>query len=116
MKTLKKELNFFLKPGVLSLLFILSLAVLLGAQETAQPPAENKAAQADEKKKKEVSEFEEKRDTILYGIGDDILELIKRLKADEDDRFDADLQKVFAETKIPAIREAFICLLCRKKE
>ena len=70
MKTLKKEVNFFLKPGVLSLLFILSLAVQLGAQEAAQPPSENQAAQADEKKKKEVSEFEEKRDTILYGIGD----------------------------------------------
>lgn len=115
MKTLKKELNFFLKHGVLSLLFILSLAVLLGAQEAAQPPSENKAAQADEKKKKEVSEFEEKRDTILYGIGDDILELIKRLKADEDDRFDAELQKVFAETKIPAIREALFAYFAEKK-
>ena len=115
MKTLKKELNFFLKSGVLSLLFILSLAVLLGAQETAQAPSENQAAQADEKKKKEVSEFEEKRDTILYGIGDDILELIKKLKADEDDRFDADLQKVFAETKIPAIREALFAYFAEKK-
>ncbi|UTY27743.1 HEAT repeat domain-containing protein [Treponema putidum] len=114
MKNLKKELNFFLKSVLLSL-FVFSLTVQLASQETAQAPSENQAAKADEKKKKEVSEFEEKRDTILYGIGDDILELIKKLKADEDDRFDTDLQKIFAETKIPAIREALFAYFAEKK-
>ncbi|UTC76885.1 HEAT repeat domain-containing protein [Treponema sp. OMZ 799] len=115
MKNIKKELNFFLKLSVLSFLLVLNLTLQLAAQEASQPPSENKAAETDEKKKKEVSEFEEKRDTILYGIGDDILELIKRLKADEDDRFDADLQKIFAETKIPAIRDALFAYFAEKK-
>ncbi|UTC74786.1 HEAT repeat domain-containing protein [Treponema sp. OMZ 792] len=123
MKNLKKELHFFLKLSVLSFLLIFSLTLKLGAQEAAQPPSENTETTQektedktnDKKKKKEVSEFEEKRDTILYGTGDDILELIKRLKSDEDDRFDADLQKVFAETKIPAIRDALFAYFAEKK-
>ncbi|UTC66937.1 MULTISPECIES: HEAT repeat domain-containing protein [unclassified Treponema] len=123
MKNLKKELHFFLKLSVLNLLFILSLTLQLAAQEAAQPPSENTETTQektedktnDKTKKKEVSEFEEKRDTILYGTGDDILELIKRLKSDEDDRFDTDLQKIFAETKIPAIREALFAYFAEKK-
>lgn len=56
----KKRIKLFLKSGVLSLLFILSLAVRLGAQETAQAPSENKTAQADEKRKKKFRNLKKK--------------------------------------------------------
>ncbi len=65
--------------------------------------------------KKETSEFEEKRDVILYGTGEDILNLIKTLQEDKDGRFDSDLQRIFAETKIPELRTALFEYFAKNK-
>lgn len=65
--------------------------------------------------KKENSEFEEKRDVILYGTGEDTLNLIKTLQEDKDERFDSDLQKIFAETKIPELRNALFEYFAKSK-
>ncbi len=71
--------------------------------------------ESTERTGKEVSEFEEKRSIILYGLGEDILNLITTLQKDDDERFDADLQKIFAETKVPSVRSALFAYFAKKK-
>lgn len=65
--------------------------------------------------KSEQSEFEEKTDIIQYGLGEDIINLIKTLQADKDLRFDSDLQKTFSKTKIPEVRNALFEYFAKSK-
>lgn len=76
------------------LIFFIFLLTTINAQDTSK------------KKEESLSDYDEKLSVIKYGLGDDILELIKQLQNDEDTRFDSDLQTLFSETKIPAVREA----------
>ncbi len=87
---------------------LFQLQVFSADKDNTKEKTDTKIEKTDtkaEKEEEETSQYEERKNIILYGLGDDILELITKLKNDEDDRFDQDLQKVFAETKIPAIRQ-----------
>ncbi len=80
---------------------------------------ENSSDDSDEKEKKEQkeeeSQYEKRKNIILYGLGEDILELIEKLKKDKDERFDSDLEKVFAETKIPKLRQKLFQYFAEKE-
>ena len=104
--------NNILKP-VFALLLLAAIGRYAPAEETEKSAVS--AVSENGTKDEEVSEYEEKRAVILYGLGDDILELIKRLKQDEDTRFDQDLQEMFLKTKIPALKAALFSYFSEKQ-
>ena len=104
--------NNILKP-VFALLLLAAIGLRPAAEETEKPAVS--AVSENGTKDEEISEYEEKRAVILYGLGDDILELIKRLKQDEDTRFDQDLQEMFLKTKIPALKAALFSYFSEKQ-
>lgn len=104
--------NNILKP-VFALLLLAAIGRYAPAEETEKPAVS--AVLENGTKDEEISEYEEKRAVILYGLGDDILELIKRLKQDEDTRFDQDLQEMFLKTKIPALKAALFSYFSEKQ-
>ncbi len=61
------------------------------------------------------SEYEKRQNVILYGLEDDILELLGKLKEDEDERFDTDLATVFNETKIPKLKQKLFQYFAEKE-
>lgn len=83
--------------NILKSVFALLLLAAIGLRPAAEETEKSAVSAVSENgtKNEEISEYEEKRAVILYGLGDDILELIKRLKQDEDTRFDQDLQEMF---------------------
>ncbi len=116
---MKKKLN--LKAPFIFLFILIYASVAF----TQNPPSEEHTSDKEQKKsengkteetsKKEISETEERRNIILYGLADDILELIKTLQNEKEDGFDSDLQKIFTETKVPAIRNALFAYFAQKK-
>lgn len=71
-------------------------------EENPDGKAEDSKSEAESEK----SAFEQKKEIIEYGLQEEIIELIKTLKEEKDERFNEILVLVFKNTKSPEVRSA----------
>ncbi len=92
-------------------LILLLIPLSLSAQDTAKDDtAESKEEEKEEKKEEERirSLREERKETLLYGIDSQVLELIGKLKSEENERYEGELLRIFEETKNASIKETIV--------
>ncbi len=92
--------------------YLLILFFTLFAQENSiqknETEYEEKTIEKIEEGEADLSEVDEKKDIIMYGLESDIINLIKELKEKNDDRFNLELTTTFSKSKSFILRSAIL--------
>lgn len=80
----------------------------LKSEKTEELKSEEKTIEAKEDEKKKDSDYEQKLETIKYGLNSDIIKLVQTLQTENDLRFNSELQKVFEKEKNISVKREIL--------